>query len=134
MSGTFAHAQLLARTGADPEVRYTAEGRPRCRLSVAADRYSGKGYTEHATDWFTVILWDRLAEVAGEYVKKGARVFVDGRLVTRAWEDKGGRRHRTTEVVASQLILLDSPRAPAAAPAESAPAPAGEPAEGEAPP
>ena len=131
MSGTFANAHLLVRLGTAPELRYTSEGRPFCRLSVAADRYLGKDARENATDWFTVVLFDRLAEVAGEYLKKGTRVFVDGRLVTRTWEEKSGRRRRTTEILASQLIILDSPRAPV--PEPPAATPTEEPTEDEAP-
>ena len=133
MAGTFAHAQLLGRLGADPELRYTAEGRPSCRLSVAADRYLGKDPKDKATDWFTVVLFDRLAEVAGEYLKKGTRVFVDGRLVTRSWEEKSGRRRRTTEIAASQLIILDSPHAPAAETPTPTTTPTEEPTEDETP-
>ena len=133
MSGTFAHAHLLVRLGTEPDLRYTSEGRPYCRLSVAADRYLGKDAREKATDWFTVVLFDRLAEVGAEYLRKGTRVFVDGRLTTRSWEEKGGRRRRTTEIVASQLIILDSPHAPAPEPPAAAATPTEEPTEDETP-
>ncbi len=133
MSGTFAKAHLLVRLGSQPELRYTSEGRPYCRLSVAADRYLGKDAKEKATDWFTVVLFDRLAEVAGEYLRKGTRVFVEGRLVTRTYEAKSGRRRRTTEVVASQLIILDSPHAPTPEPSAAPVSATEEPTEDEPP-
>ena len=133
MSGTFAKAHLLVRLGAEPELRYTSEGRPFCRLSVAAGRYLGKDAKGKATDWFTVVLFDRLAEVAAEYLKKGTRVFVDGRLVTRSWEEKSGRRRRTTEIVASQLIILDSPHVPAPESSAAAATPTEESTEDETP-
>jgi single-strand DNA-binding protein len=116
---------LIGNLGRDPEVRYTANGTAICNLGLATtrswkDKTSGEKVEE--TEWHRVSLFDRLAEIAGEYLKKGSSVYVEGRLKTRKWTDKDGVEKYTTEVLAETMTLLGS--RPAAANGAPAPAPA----------
>ena len=100
---------LIGNLGRDPEVRYTPNGAAVCNVSVATtrnwkDKSSGEKIEE--TEWHRVVFYDRLAEIAGEYLKKGRPLYVEGRLKTRKWQDKDGKDNYTTEVVADQLQLL----------------------------
>ncbi|MDO9238364.1 MAG: single-stranded DNA-binding protein [Aquabacterium sp.] len=100
---------LIGNLGRDPEVRYTPNGAAVCNVSVATtrnwkDKSSGEKVEE--TEWHRVVFYDRLAEIAGEYLKKGRPLYVEGRLKTRKWQDKDGKDNYTTEVVADQLQLL----------------------------
>jgi single-strand DNA-binding protein len=120
---------LLGNLGAEPELRRTADGKAVCALRVATssrwlDRASGE--TREATEWHRVVLFGRLAEIAGEHLHKGSPVYVEGRLRTRRWTDREGRERWTTEIEAAELGLLGAPSLPAAvAKAEaSVPAPA----------
>src|SRR5215471_5633848 len=100
---------LIGNLGKDPEVKYTPSGTPVAKLTVATnERYKEKdGQWADRTEWHNVVLWQRLAEIAGEYLKKGSKVYVEGRLQTRSWEDKQTNQKRyMTEVVASDLVLL----------------------------
>ncbi len=100
---------LIGNLGRDPEVRYTPNGAAVCNVSVATtrnwkDKTSGDKVEE--TEWHRVVFYDRLAEIAGEYLKKGRPVYVEGRLKTRKWQDKDGKDNYTTEIVAEQMQLL----------------------------
>ena len=100
---------LIGNLGRDPEVRYTPNGNAICNISVATtrnwkDKTSGDKVEE--TEWHRVVFYDRLAEIAGEYLKKGRPVYVEGRLKTRKWQDKEGKDVYTTEVIADQMQLL----------------------------
>jgi single-strand DNA-binding protein len=100
---------LIGNLGRDPEVRYTPNGAAVCNVSVATtrnwkDKNSGDKVEE--TEWHRVVFYDRLAEIAGEYLKKGRPVYVEGRLKTRKWADKDGKDNYTTEIVAEQMQLL----------------------------
>ena len=100
---------LIGNLGRDPEVRYTPNGAAVCNVSVATtrnwkDKNSGEKVEE--TEWHRVVFYDRLAEIAGEYLKKGRPVYVEGRLKTRKWQDKDGKDNYTTEIVAEQMQLL----------------------------
>ncbi|RTL25975.1 MAG: single-stranded DNA-binding protein [Burkholderiales bacterium] len=100
---------LIGNLGRDPEVRYTPNGAAVCNVSVATtrnwkDKNSGDKIEE--TEWHRVVFYDRLAEIAGEYLKKGRPVYVEGRLKTRKWQDKDGKDNYTTEIVAEQMQLL----------------------------
>ncbi len=100
---------LIGNLGRDPEVRYTPNGNAICNISVATtrnwkDKTSGDKVEE--TEWHRVVFYDRLAEIAGEYLKKGRPVYVEGRLKTRKWQDKDGKDVYTTEVIADQMQLL----------------------------
>ena len=101
--------QLIGNLGKDPEVKYTPSGTPVAKLAIATnERYKDKnGEWQDRTEWHNVVLWQRLAEVAGEYLKKGGKVYIEGRLQTRSWDDKQTNQKKyMTEVVASDLILL----------------------------
>jgi single-strand DNA-binding protein len=100
---------LIGNLGRDPEVRYSANGAAICNLRLATtrnwkDKNSGERVEE--TEWHTVALFDRLAEIAGEYLKKGRPVYIEGRLRTRKWQDKEGADRYTTEIVADTMQLL----------------------------
>ncbi len=100
---------LIGNLGKDPEVKYTPSGTPVAKLTLATnERYKDKnGEWQDRTEWHNVVLWQRLAEIAGEYLKKGGKVYIEGRLQTRSWDDKQTNQKKyMTEVVASDLILL----------------------------
>lgn len=101
---------LVGNLGKDPEVRYTASGVPRATFSLATnERYKDKsGEWQDRTEWHQAVAWRRTAEIVGEYVHKGSRLYIEGRLQTSSWEDKqsGEKRYRT-EIVVTDLALLD---------------------------
>jgi len=100
---------LIGNLGKDPEVKYTPSGTPVAKLALATnERYKDKdGQWQDRTEWHNIVLWQRLAEIAGEYLKKGGKVYIEGRLQTRSWDDKQtGQKKYMTEVVANDLILL----------------------------
>ena len=123
---------LIGNLGRDPEVRYTAAGAAICNITIATsrtwkDKQSGDKMEE--TEWHRVVFYDRLAEVAGEYLKKGKSCYVEGRLKSRNWQDKDGVERDTTEIIADHLTLLggrdDGDAAPAPRPNQRrTPAPA----------
>jgi len=100
---------LIGNLGRDPEVRYTPSGAAVCTLRLATtrnwkNRDSGEKMEE--TEWHSVVLYDRQAEIAGEYLRKGRPVYIEGRLKTRKWQDKDGNDRYTTEIVAETMQLL----------------------------
>ena len=100
---------LIGNLGRDPEVRYTPNGNAVCNVTIATsrnwkDKTSGDKVEE--TEWHRVVFYDRLAEIAGEYLKKGRSVYVEGRLKTRKWQDKEGKDNYTTEVIADTMQML----------------------------
>ena len=100
---------LLGNLGKDPEVKYTPSGTPVAKLALATnERFKDKdGQWQDRTEWHNIVLWQRLAEIAGEYLKKGSKVYIEGKLQTRSWEDKQTNQKRyMTEVVANDLVLL----------------------------
>lgn len=139
--------QLTGRLGADPEPRFTPQGTAVTTFRVASNRRwkSADGEDHEETEWFRVVVWNKLAEICRDYLRKGSRVYIEGRLQTRSWEDKEtGQTKYLTEVVANDMIILDSRRdngygnaepdfepeheadpEPAPAPARRAPAPGG---------
>lgn len=101
---------LIGTAGKDPETKFTPGGTAVAKFSIACnDRYKDKsGEWVEKTEWVNIVLWKRLAEIAGEYVKKGSRVYIEGRLQTSSWDDKkSGQKKYMTEVVGNELILLD---------------------------
>jgi len=103
-------AMILGNAGKDAEVRYTSSGKPVASFSVAtSDSWKDKnsGQMQERTDWHNVVAWDRLAEICGEYVKKGKRVYIEGRIQNRSYDDKDGNKKYISEIVASDMILLD---------------------------
>lgn len=102
---------LIGNLGRDPEVRYTPSGSAVCNVSLATTRNwknKDSGERQEETEWHRVVFYDRLAEIAGEYLKKGRSVYVEGRLKTRKWQDKDGVEKYTTEIIADQMQLLGS--------------------------
>jgi single-strand DNA-binding protein len=101
---------LIGHLGKDPEVRYTASDVPLAKFSLATnERYKDKsGEWQDRTEWHQLVAWQRTAEIVGEYVHKGSRLYIEGRLQTSSWEDKqsGEKRYRT-EIVVTDLTLLD---------------------------
>jgi len=100
---------LIGNLGKDPEVKYTPQGTPVAKIALATnERWKDKdGNWQDRTEWHNVVLWQRLAEIAGEYLKKGGKVYIEGRLQTRSWDDKQtGQKKYMTEVVANDLVLL----------------------------
>ncbi|CAJ0806967.1 Single-stranded DNA-binding protein [Ralstonia thomasii] len=109
---------IVGNLGADPETRYMPSGDAVTNIRVATtDRYKDKasGEMREATEWHRIAFFGRLAEIAGEYLKKGSQVYVEGRLKTRQWE-KDGQKQYATEIVAEQMQMLG--KAPGAAPAD----------------
>jgi single-strand DNA-binding protein len=100
---------IIGNLGRDPEVRYTPNGAAICNVSIATTRNwksKDSGERQEETEWHRVVFYDRLAEIAGEYLKKGRPVYVEGRLKTRKWQDKEGKDTYTTEIIADQMQLL----------------------------
>jgi single-strand DNA-binding protein len=137
---------LIGNLGRDPETRYTADGAAITNITLATSRRykDSSGQQQEETEWHKVAFFGRLAEIAGEYLKKGRPVYVEGRLRTRKWQDKEGQDRYTTEIVAENMQMLgsregmgggsgdfdggsDEPRAPARSSAAK-PAAAGKPA------
>ena len=109
MAGSVNKVILIGNLGKDPEVKFTPNGVPVAKFTLATnERFKDKaGEWQDRTEWHNVVLWQRLAEIAGEYLKKGGKVYIEGRLQTRSWDDKtSGQKKYMTEVVASDLILL----------------------------
>ena len=106
---------LLGNLGADPDVRFTTAGTQVATVNLAtSENWTDKnGERRERTEWHRLVLWRRLAEIAGEYLRRGSKVYVEGKLQTRSWEDVKGQRHYMTEVVVSDLQLLDAPGGPA---------------------
>ena len=100
---------LVGNLGKDPEVKFTPSGVPVAKFSLATnERYKDKGGEwQDRTEWHNIVAWQRLAEIVGEYVKKGSKIYIEGRLQTSSWEDKqSGEKKYRTEIVASDLVLL----------------------------
>jgi len=99
---------LIGNLGADPELKYTPNGAAVANLSLATiDTWKDNdGNKQERTEWHRVIIWKKLAEIAAEYLKKGSKVYFEGRLQTRSWEDKDGVKRYTTEVVADNMVML----------------------------
>ena len=103
---------LIGNLGKDPEIRYTPNGVAVANLTLATseawkDKQSGENVER--TEWHRIVMFQRLAEIAGEYLRKGAKIFIEGRLQTRKWQDKNtGQDRYTTEIVADNMQMLDS--------------------------
>lgn len=116
---------VIGNLGADPEVRYMPAGGAVATINVATTEVwkdKQTGAQQEKTEWHRISLFNKLAEIAGEYLKKGSKVFVEGKLRTRKWQDKNGQDRYTTEIVADEMQMLDS-RAGGGAQAHSQSAP-----------
>ncbi len=100
--------QIIGNLGRDPEMRFTQGGTPVTNFSVAVSRswQSRDGELREETEWFRVVAWTRLAEIANEYLRRGSKVYVEGRLATRTWQDREGNERTTTELVAQEMLML----------------------------
>lgn len=101
---------VLGNLGKDPEVRHLPNGDAVCNFSLATtESWKDKdGNKQDKTEWHNVVIFRKLAEIAGEYLKKGRPVYIEGRLQTRKWQDKEGKDRYTTEIVADQMQMLGS--------------------------
>lgn len=102
---------LIGNLGQDPDVRYMPNGNAVANVTLAtSDSWKDKntGETQERTEWHRVVFFKRLGEIVGEYCKKGSKIYVEGRLQTRKWQDKNGQDRYTTEIVADQMQMLDS--------------------------
>ena len=102
-------AVLVGRVGRDAEIRYFESGKVKANFSIAVNRWDAKTKTEVA-DWFNIDVWDKQAEFAGEYIKKGRLVAVDGRIQTNKWKDASGEERERFLIVANNVRLLGSKR------------------------
>ena len=101
---------LIGNLGKDPEMKYTQQGTPVTTFSMAVSRSwkSPDGQLKDETEWFRIVAWQKLAETCNEYLRKGSKVYIEGRLQTREWTGQDGQTGKTTEVIASEMLLLDS--------------------------
>ena len=99
---------LVGNVGRDPELRYTQSGQPVASFSIATnERFKDRdGNWKDRTEWHRIVAWARLAEICGEYLRKGSQVYVEGRIQTRDWEDKEGNKRQTTEIIALTMQML----------------------------
>ena len=101
-------AMLIGNLGGDPEIRYTQAGAPVATFTVATtERWTDKdGQKQETTEWHRVVAWRRLAEICGEYLHKGSKVYIEGKIQTRKWQDQNGIDRYTTEIVARDMQML----------------------------
>jgi len=100
---------IVGTLGKDPETRYLTSGKAVTNISVAtSESWKDKqtGQPQEKTEWHRIVLFDRLAEIAGEYLKKGSQVYIEGRIVTRKWQDESGQDRYSTEITANQMQML----------------------------
>lgn len=100
---------IIGNVGKDPEMRFTANGNPVTTFPVATSRQftNPSGERERRTQWFNVVTWNKLAETCSQYLQKGRRTYVEGRLQTRTWEGQDGQRRTEVEIVANTVLFLD---------------------------
>jgi single-strand DNA-binding protein len=102
---------LIGNLGKDPEMKYTSNGSAVTTFTVAVNRsFTTDGERREETEWFNIVTWQRLAEFVSQYVQKGRKVYIEGRLTTRSWDGPDGQKRYRTEVIASQVITLDRPQ------------------------
>ena len=102
---------LIGNLGKDPETRYMPSGKAATNFSIAtSERFKDRetGEPQERTEWHRISTFDRLAEIAAEYLRKGSKVYIEGRLRTRKWQDKDGKDRYSTEIIADQMQMLDS--------------------------
>src|SRR5919202_2065582 len=101
---------LIGNLGRDPEMKYTPQGTPITTFSMAVSRSrkTPDGEWKDETEWFRIVAWQKLAETCNEYLRKGSKVYIEGRLQTREWQGQDGQPRQTVEVVANEMMMLDS--------------------------
>jgi len=110
MAGSLNKAQVIGNLTRDPEVRQTPNGQTVATIGVATNRRwkDASGQQQEEVEFHNIVVWGKLAEICGQYLKKGAKTYFDGRLKTRTWEDPDGKKNYKTEIVAENMIMLDS--------------------------
>ena len=100
---------LIGNLGGDPEVRYTPGGAAVANVTLATNESwnDREGQRQERTEWHRLVFWSKLAEIVGQYLKKGSKIYVEGRLQTRSWDDQSGQKKYTTEIVVSDMQMLD---------------------------
>jgi single-strand DNA-binding protein len=103
---------LVGRLGKDPETKLTSGGTPVAHFSLATDEVwrDSQGEKQQRTEWHNIVAWGKLAEICGDYLRKGRLVYIEGRLQTRSWEEKDGTKRSTTEIRADEMVMLGSGR------------------------
>ena len=111
--GSINKVMLIGNLGSDPELRVTPSGVQVANFSLATtESWTDKsGERQERAEWHRIVLWRRLAEVAGQYLKKGSKIYIEGKLQTRSWEDQNGQKRYTTEVVSNSMEMLDGGQA-----------------------
>src|SRR5690242_17690693 len=101
---------IIGNLGRDPEMKYTASGKPITTFSVAVGRVTRTpdGQNTEETEWFRIVAWEKLAETCNQYLHKGSKVYVEGRLQTRKWTDNNGVEQKMIEIIANEILMLDS--------------------------
>ncbi|MFC1542099.1 single-stranded DNA-binding protein [Candidatus Latescibacterota bacterium] len=101
---------LIGNLGNDPEIKYSQSGNAIANISIATTegRKNANGEWEDYTEWHRVVMFGKLAETCKDYLRKGSKVFIEGRIQTRSWEDKDGKKNYMTEVVGASMLMLDS--------------------------
>jgi len=101
---------LIGNLGNDPEIKYAASGTAIANLSLATteSRKNREGSWEDITEWHRIVMFGKQAEVCKDYLRKGSKVYIEGRMQTRSWDDKNGEKKYTTEIVGNSMIMLDS--------------------------
>jgi single-strand DNA-binding protein len=110
MAGSLNKVMLIGNVGRDPEMRYTQGGEPVTTFSLATNRRTrGPDQQWHdETEWHNIVAWSKLAEQCNEYLTKGRKVYIEGRLQTRSWDGQDGQKKFRTEIVANQMLMLDT--------------------------
>jgi single-strand DNA-binding protein len=110
MSGSVNKVILIGRLGKDPEVKYTPSGAPVAKFTLATDEVfkDRAGEQQRRTEWHTIVAWNKLAEICGEYLTKGKQVYIEGSIRSRQWEDQSGNKRTAYEIVARDMRMLGS--------------------------
>ena len=114
---------VIGNLGTDPEMRYTPNGNPVTSFRLATTRgyTAGDGEKRQETEWFTIVTWNRLAELCNQHLGKGRKVYVEGRFQSRSWEGRDGVTRNRSEIVANQVLFLDRPQQSGAPPTTDEP-------------
>lgn len=110
MASSLNKAQIIGNLTRDPELRQTTSGQTVATIGVATNRKwkDASGQPQEEVEFHNVVVWGKLAEICGQYLKKGAKVYFEGRLKTRTWDDPDGKKNYKTEIVAENMVMLDS--------------------------
>jgi single-strand DNA-binding protein len=110
MSGSVNKVILIGRLGKDPEIKYTPSGAPVAKFSLATDEVfkDRAGEQQRRTEWHTIVAWNKLAEICGEYLTKGKQVYIEGSIRSRQWEDQSGNKRTAYDIVAREMKMLGS--------------------------